>query len=62
MPTKPTQIGTLVAVTTPNQGYYLKIYETARAAEAMLTDEGAFNTLVELGIIKGDEVGEVRRL
>ena len=62
MPTKPTQKGTIVAVTTRYQKYYTKIYETPRKAEAMLTEEGAFNCLVDLGTIKGDEVGQVGQL
>ena len=60
--TSPTRNGTMVACTTRHQKVYATIYETPRTPQAMLTEDGAFNTCTELGTIKGDDVGKVGQL
>ena len=60
LPSDPSKQGTIVLVTTRQQKYYLKVYETARRFENMLYDEGGFGMLSYLGTILGDEIGEVK--
>ena len=60
LPTNPAKDGTIVMTSTRHQTVHHRVYETPRAADLMLQDEGAFSILSDLGIICGDYVGATK--
>ena len=58
LPTDPAKDGTIVLASTRHQKCYPRVYETPRATDEMLSSDGAFSVLSDLGTICGDEVGQ----
>ena len=58
LPTDPAKEGTIVLASTRHQKCYPRVYETPRATDEMLSSDGAFAVLPDLGTICGDEVGQ----